>query len=93
MTVSCVQRVLAEELAATRKRLVDTQEELDAWQRQTMVRASGGEVATQCHACTDPHSATAPRHNCAHAAGGDEAIPYARSHAGAYVPPPSVQPL
>jgi len=31
------QRALEEELTATRKRLVDTQEELDAWQRQTMV--------------------------------------------------------
>merc|ERR1711966_615089 len=30
-------RALEEELTATRKRLVDTQEELDAWQRQTMI--------------------------------------------------------
>ena len=28
---------LAEELAMTQKRLADTQEELDAWQRQTMI--------------------------------------------------------
>lgn len=36
-TVMNEKRALAEELAATRKRLVDTQEELDAWQRQTMI--------------------------------------------------------
>lgn len=36
-TVMEEKRALEEELTATRKRLVDTQEELDAWQRQTMV--------------------------------------------------------
>jgi len=35
--VMAEQNKLAEELAATQKRLAETQEELDAWQRQTMI--------------------------------------------------------
>jgi chromosome segregation ATPase len=81
-TVMEEKRALEEELTATRKRLVDTQEELDAWQRQTMVCRTSKSAALTRRMHGGSVAASSPRHGRARAAGSNETLPNVRSTAG-----------